>query len=281
MENRALGKGLSALIPEKTQLDASETIAHIKTAQIKNNNMQPRTAFDKSALADLVASIKEKGVLQPILVRKKGAGYEVVAGERRLRAARQLGMPEVPAVIRDVDDKEALVIALVENIQREELNPVEEAHAFQRLIDEFNFTQDAVAQAVGKDRSTISNILRLLKLPKEIQKSIAEGLFSFGHARTLLAIESDGERMRLYLHVMKHDTSVRELEQLVKRGAVGKGKKKKMPDSRDPYVVAIEEDMQKILGTKVRITSQKKRGKIEIEFYSPTDLERICHILKK
>ena len=181
MENRALGKGLSALIPDRTGSEKSEKVNFIKTEEIKENPFQPRTNYDDAKLSELIASIKEKGVLQPILVRQKGNFYEVVAGERRLRAARSLKIEEIPVIVKSVSDQEALVLALVENIQREELNAIEEAQAFKRLIDDFQFTQDAVAQSVGKDRSTISNLLRLLRLPEEIQKSVFEGGISEGH----------------------------------------------------------------------------------------------------
>ena len=280
MENRALGKGLSALIPER-QKDAAENAAHVKTSRIKDNSLQPRADFDRAQLDSLIASIKEKGVLQPILVRRRGDGFEVIAGERRLRAARELHMEEVPVVIRDVDDKEALVLALVENIQREELNPIEEAHAFKRLIEEFNFTQDDIAQSVSKDRSTIGNIVRLLKLPAEIQKSVADGLLTFGHARALLGIENQSALMHAYLEIIKKDLSVRELEGIIKRTNKHVPKRRTGSAGENPYIIDIQEDMQRLLGTKVRIKSRKKRGMIEIEFYSPADLERIWDMMKR
>lgn len=283
MESRALGKGLSALIPEKTVIDRPETVAYVRTSEIKENTFQPRTKFSDAKLSDLVASIKEKGVLQPILVRKKEKGYEVIAGERRLRAARVLAMDEVPVVIKSVDDKEALVLALVENIQREELNAIEEAHAFQRLVEEFNFTQDVVAQSVGKDRSTISNALRLLKLPAEIQRAVSDDTLSMGHARALLGIDDAYTQKKLFEHTAKKGLSVRELENLIKSEANKAGKKRKSISSqqKDVYLISVEEDLQKTLGTKVRILAQKKRGKIVIEYYSNADLERITEIIKK
>ena len=283
MENRALGKGLSALIPEKVGIEKSESVKFVKTLEIKENNFQPRTNFDSEKLSDLITSIKEKGVLQPILVRKKESGYEVIAGERRLRAARALAMDEVPVIVKSVNDQEALVLALVENIQREELNAIEEAHAFKRLIDDFNFTQDIVAQSVGKDRSTISNFLRLLRLPGEIQKSISSETISMGHARALLSVENSREQKRLFDRTIKKGLSVRELENLIKPGISRSGKRKKIIASqqKDTYLAAIEEELQKILGTKVRIQAQQKRGKVVIEYYSPTDLERIVETIKK
>ena len=282
MENRALGKGLSALIPDRIHEGKTDKISYLKIQEIQNNTLQPRSDFKKADLDDLKASIKEKGVLQPILVRQREQGYEVVAGERRLRAARELNMEEVPAVIRDISDNEALVLALVENIQREELNPIEEAQAFSRLINEFNYTQDTIAKSVGKDRSTISNILRLLKLPIEIQKSVVEGLLTFGHARALLAVNNESEQMHLYLDILKRNLSVRELENIIK-GDFAKGAHKKKSVSKkqkDSYIIAAEEDMQRMLGTKVRIKAKKKRGTIEIDYYSHDDFNRIFEIVK-
>src|SRR3990167_4742512 len=183
MEQRALGKGLSALIPEKAEVKAGEKVAEINIRSIKFNSQQPRKNYDDEKLQELISSIKEKGVLQPILVRPKGENYEVIAGERRLRAALALNLEKVPVVIRPASDQEALVLALIENIQREELNPIEEAQAFRKLIEEFSYTQESVAQSVGKDRSTITNLLRLLKLPQSIQEGIAKGVISEGHGR--------------------------------------------------------------------------------------------------
>lgn len=283
MENRALGKGLSALIPEKTNIEKEENVRYVKTIEIKENALQPRTKFDSEKLSDLIASIKEKGVLQPILVRKKDNAYEVIAGERRLRAARALAMDEVPVVVKTVNDQEALVLALVENIQREELNAIEEAHAFKRLVEDFKFTQDVVAQSVGKDRSTITNSLRLLKLPVEIQHGVSDEKISMGHARALLGLEDSDLQKKLFHRTVKDGLSVRELENLIKPDVNRSGKRKKVIASHqvDAYLAAIEEDLQKTLGTKVRIQAQKKRGKIIIEYYSTADLDRITEIIKK
>lgn len=283
MESRALGKGLSALIPEKAPIDKPDNVTYVKTSDIRENTFQPRTKFNDAKLSDLVASIKEKGVLQPILVRKKDKGYEVIAGERRLRAARALAMDEVPVVIKSVDDKEALVLALVENIQREELNAIEEAHAYQRLVDEFNYTQDIVAQSVGKDRSTIGNSLRLLKLPLEIQNAVSDDVLSMGHARALLSIDDAHTQKKLFEHTAKKGLSVRELENLIKSesGKAGRKRRNVASQHKDVYLASLEDDLQKTLGTKVRILAQKKRGKIVIEYYSNADLERITEIIKK
>lgn len=282
MEHRALGKGLSALIPESADLNKSEKVAYLRTDAIRNNAFQPRTHYDDTKLEELKTSIKEKGVLQPILVRPKSEGYEVVAGERRLRAARALGMPEVPAIVKEVSDQEALVLALVENIQREELNPIEEAEAYKRLIEEFRYTQDQVAESVGKDRSTVSNMLRLLKLRPEIKQGVYNGGISVGHARALLSVEDMGEQSRLFALTMKKGLSVRELEAMVSSDAMRAGRgvmKTKNPKDKD--VAALEESLRKILGTKVTISSRKKKGKIVIEYYSLEDLDRLIEIIRR
>ena len=281
MEGKALGKGLSALIPEKAATLAEGAVSYLKIDLIKDNSLQPRTNYDETKLESLKASIKEKGVLQPILVRQKGDGYEVVAGERRLRAARSLNMSEVPVIVKSVTDQEALVLALVENIQREELNPIEEAEAYKKLIEDFHFTQEAVAQSVGKDRSTVSNLMRLLNLPKEMQQGLYEGKLSVGHARTLLSVENSVERKNLFDLTLKKEISVRELENLIIAKGKGGSRREKNKTAKNYEFIALEEDLQKTLGTKVRIVSQKKRGKITIEYYSLDDLDRIITLIKK
>lgn len=280
MEKRALGKGLSALIPDKADSIAGEVVAYLKTAEVKGGRFQPRTSYSDTKLEDLKSSIKEKGIIQPILVREVEGGFEVIAGERRLKAARSLNMVDIPAIIKNVSDQEALVIALIENIQREDLNPIEEAQAYKRLTEDFNYTQDDVASAVGKDRSTISNLMRLLKLPNEIQERIYGGELSMGHARTLLALDTTDDIKRFFEITLKKGLSVRELENLVQT----KGKKPrrvKSKEAKNHEIVALEEELQKILGTKVRVMTQKKRGKIIIEYYSLDDLDRIIQQIKK
>ncbi len=283
MENKALGKGLLALIPEKMSIGKSEGVMNIRIQEIYVNSQQPRTNFDEAKLSGLISSIKEKGVLQPILVRPKNGKYEIIAGERRYRAAKALEMTEVPVIIKSVDDREALVLALVENIQREELNVIEEAQAYKRLIEDFQFTQDIVAESVGKDRSTISNCLRLLKLPSDIQKGISDDLITMGHARALLGIDDLHEQKNIFTKIVNQGLSVRELENLIKSRSNHGVKRKKTgsPHQKDPYLASTEEDLQKILGTKVRIDVAKKRGRIVIEYYSQADLGRIVEILKK
>ena len=285
MENRALGKGLSALIPEKADIQneagvPSDPVTYVKTDRIRDNSFQPRTKYDDKGIAELAASIKEKGILQPILVREMEGGYEVIAGERRLKAARSIPLAEIPVIIKKVTDQEALVLALVENIQREELNPIEEAKAYRRLIEDFRFYHEDVAKAVGKDRATITNTLRLLKLPEEIQASVFDGELSMGHARALLSIENPEEQRRAFARVIQKKLSVREVENLVKISTLASGQvKRKKEPSHD--LVFLEEDLQQVLGTKVKIQARRKRGKLIIEYYSPDDLERIIQIIKK
>ena len=281
MEAKALGKGLSALIPENKDKINGEMIARLKTESILDNTFQPRMVYDEEKLNSLKASIKEKGVLQPILVRKRGGQFEVIAGERRLRAARALNLKEIPAIIKNVTDQEAFIIALIENIQREELNPIEEAEAYQRMIEEFEYTQESVAQSVGKDRSTISNMLRILKLPTDIRNSIADGRISMGHARALLSLEVSSERDKLFALIMNKGLSVREVEGLVQSKSKGGTRRVKRTENKGRDVIALEEDLQRALGTKVRLVTQKKRGKIVIEYYSYDDLDRIIQLIKK
>ena len=282
MDNKVLGKGLSALIPEKSEQILSDNVTQIKISLIKDNRLQPRTYYDEEKLSELVASIKEKGVLQPILVRKIGADYEVIAGERRLKAARILNLESVPVVIKVATDREALVLALVENIQREDLNAIEEAQSFKRLIEEFNFSQEDVAKSVGKDRSTVSNLIRLLKLPDDIQRSIFAGQISTGHARALLSIEDKALQQKIFNEAVLNELSVREIERLVKKISEtlpgGEFQKTKL---KNQDVTSLEENLQQILGTKVRVVGNNKKGKIVIEYYSLEDLDRIIGIVRK
>ncbi|MDP3143057.1 MAG: ParB/RepB/Spo0J family partition protein [Candidatus Omnitrophota bacterium] len=291
MEKKVLGKGLAALIPDDIMTapgiklesrPGAEEITRIKTAHVKPSPYQPRIEFNKERQDELIASIKEKGFLQPIIVRKIEIGFELIAGERRLRAAKALHIDEIPAIIKNVKNEDALVISIMENIQREELNAIEEAQAFNKLINEFNYTQDAVAQSVGKDRSTVSNYLRLLKLPKEIQKSIATAEITMGHARALLALEDLSAQMKMYHDIVSGNLSVRVVENLIKTQSKSrKVRKISGAEKKDPYVAEMEEQLQHHLGTKVRIMHQKKRGKIVIEYYSNEDLERIAEMIKK
>jgi len=277
MEQR-FGKGLSALIPETSE--KKEKVVYLKINDISPSPYQPREKFQKEKLSELIASIEQKGVIQPILVRPKSDGtYELIAGERRLRAAKALKMAEMPALIKVVEDVDALELSLIENIQREELNPVEEAHAYKRLCDEFNFTQEKVGHTIGKDRSTIANTMRLLLLPGKIQEYILNNTISMGHARAVLSIEGEDAQIKLCKKVIKRSLSVRQTENLVKQHTTKPHAKK--AHSKDHHISSIEEELQHLFGTRVKIRRGKKRGRVEIQYYSNEDLERILSILKK
>lgn len=282
MDNRALGKGLSALIPEKIIEEDSDNIRMMNLSDIRDNAMQPRQKYDDYKINELKESIKEKGILQPILVRKVDSGFEVIAGERRLRAARALNLPEIPVIVKNVSDEESLVLALVENIQREELNAIEEAQAFKKLSDNFGLSQEEIAKSLGKDRSTISNILRLLRLPEDIQQGIVSGLISMGHARALISIEDTVLQRNLFKKIISNGLSVREIENLTKKYLESKGRKRNISaKGKDHELLALEDEMRRVFGTKVQILAKKKRGKVVIDYYSLEDLERILKILRK
>lgn len=276
MTKKVLGRGLSALIADTGERgEQKERIDYVEVAKIRPNRYQPRKEFNKERLDELISSIKEKGVVQPILIRPCEDGYELIAGERRLRAVKSLGYEQIPAVVKNVDDINAIELSLIENIQREELNPIEEASAYQRLIDEFNFTQEIIGQAVGKDRATVANSIRLLALPKKVQEFLSTGSINTGHAKVLLSIQDAVQQMTLARMVLDKGLSVRSLENLVKRKTGGR----KKAISADSDMRAIEEKLQQILGTKVRIRHGKKRGTIQIEYYSNEDLSRILRVL--
>ena len=282
MERRALGKGLSALIPERTVEGEThkEEIIYVQSGQIKPNPFQPRENFDQASIEELSQSIKEKGVIQPLLVRRRGDNYELIAGERRFRASNILGLKEIPVIVRDVSDQDSLELALIENIQREGLNPIEEAHAYQHLIDKFKVTQEKISEVLGKARVTITNTLRLLKLPHEIQEEMKNGRISFAHGRALLEIEDANHQRKLVQDIISKGLSVRELESLIKSNRPKLIKRKIGQGQREPLVAILEEQLQHALATKVRISKRKKRGHINIEFYSQEDLERIVNVIK-
>ena len=277
---QVLGKGLGALIPERPspELEGKRAFHFCGIEEVQPNPFQPRKAFDNEDLQNLVASIREKGILQPLVVRRKGEGYELIAGERRWRAAQRAGIKEVPIIIKDVPDSEILELSLIENIQRENLNPIEEAEAFKRLIEQFHLTQEEVSKRVGKERTTITNTIRLLKLPPEIKQSLADGVITMGHARAFLSLDgSDKQRLALK-KVLSGSLSVRQTESMVRRlRSKGPSSPKRNNQEWNPIV----EDLQRALGTKVRIVGKNKRGRIEIEFYSPEELDRIIDFLRR
>lgn len=278
MQRIALGKGLDALIPEARS--GGETIRDIKIGEIVPGEYQPRRHFDPEKQKELVESIREKGVIQPIIVRSHKEGYELIAGERRLRAAHEAGMERIPAIVRNMSNEEALEIGLIENIQRQDLNSIEEAEAYQQLIREFHMTQDVLAKKVGKDRSSITNSLRLLRLPKFIQEEVVNGTLSTGHARAILSLDNEKEQQEACEMIAKKDLSVRETEALIKKIKENVSRETSKETTEKPVLdIALESCVEKImqsLGTKVRINrTAKGTGKIEIEFYSQEDLERI------
>ncbi len=249
MERKALGKGISALIPERPEKESTHRteIIYVQTEQIKTNPFQPREDFDTQSIEELAQSIKEKGVIQPLLVRRKGDSYELIAGERRLRAANILNLKELPIIVKDVEDRDSLEMALIENIQRQGLNPIEEAHAYQYLIEKFQVTQDKISEVLGKARVSITNTLRLLKLPLEVQAEIKKGRISFAHGRALLEIEDANQQRRLMQEIISKDLSVRELENLIKSHRPRGMKRKIGLSPRDPSVMILEEELQHVL----------------------------------
>jgi len=281
MEKKVLGRGIGALIPSGSLEQNEKNITFVRLEDIKPNPYQPREDFDSQSLEELTQSIKEKGVIQPVLVRRRGDFYELIAGERRFRAANLLNIKEIPAIIKDVGDGESLELSLIENIQRQALNPIEEARAFQYLIDKFEVTQEQISEVIGKSRVSVANTLRLLKLPKEVQDEIRRGKISFSHGRALLEIEDVNLLRRFANEIISGDLSVRELESLIKtrRPKRMKYKISKETTGRDAYLVLREEELQQMLGTKVKIRRSRKRGSIQIDFYSGEDLDRILKIL--
>ncbi|MBN1882651.1 MAG: ParB/RepB/Spo0J family partition protein [Deltaproteobacteria bacterium] len=278
-KRKALGKGLSALIPDAATEPSGDkgSLFAVDISDISPNRFQPRHGFDDAGLDDLARSIAEKGVIQPLIVREVDDGYELIAGERRLRASKLAGLAEVPVVIKDVSDAESLEIALIENIQREDLNPLEESEAYQRLIDEFDITQEEMAKRVGKDRTTITNSLRLLSLPDTIKRYLATGELTTGHARALLSLGDTSLMLATAKRIITQGLSVRATEALVKRLKEGAPPSEK--PARDAHYDDLEESLTRSLGTKVRLTPRGEGGKIEIEYYSPDELDRLLELL--
>jgi len=277
MEKR-LGKGLGALIPEKAENENSERIGEIKVSSITPNMLQPRKKFNDEKLEELKNSIREKGIIQPVVVRRTEGGYELIAGERRFRAAKDLGYENIPAIVKNVSDADSLELSLIENIQREELNPVEEANAYMELVEKFNFSQEEIAKAVGKDKSTISNTVRLLTLPRLIQEYIMDGTISMGHAKAVLSLPTERAKIRFTKRITKKNLSVRQAEELIKQRLQ---KPKKKTEEKDGHLTRLEEELQHYLGTRVKIIHGKKRGRLEISYYSNEDLDRILGLIKK
>jgi ParB family chromosome partitioning protein len=277
LTRRGLGRGLGALIP--TEANFEDNVQEIEINKIKTNKNQPRKNFNEERLDELYHSIKAHGVLQPVILRKLNDGYELVAGERRLRAALKANLRKIPAIVKKLTDSEAMEIALIENLQREDLNPLEEAAAYKRLMVEFKMTQDELSKRVGKSRSQIANTVRLLNLDEPILKMISDNKLTAGHGRALLSVEGTKDRLLLAQKIIDGNLSVRQVEELSKNESMSKKKKKNAPKEINPVFIELTDKLQRSLGTKVKIKGTEKRGKIEIEFYSTDELERLLEML--
>ena len=277
VQKRGLGRGLSALIPGAEGAGAAGL--EIPLGELESNPLQPRRRFEPAALEELADTIRTHGVLTPVVVRRAAHGYQVVAGERRVRAARLAGLTRIPAIIREASNAQALEMALVENLQREDLNPMEAAEAYRRLVEEFGLTQEEVAGRLGRDRSSVANALRLLRLPRRLREDLAAGILSEGHARALLGLDKAADQLKARDLVVKRGLTVRATEALVRRlrrGARGPGGR---PRSGDPNLQALEDQLRLALGTKVRIVRNGKGGTVEISFFSDEDLTRLVEIM--
>jgi ParB family chromosome partitioning protein len=294
-QKRALGRGLSALIPQAAPPPPAAAVVAPEPAPppkngvlklpieaIHRDSLQPRRHFDEEKLRELTESIKVQGLLQPVLVRKDGEGYKLIAGERRWRASQAAGLHEIPAIVREVTEVEAFELALVENLQRADLNPMEEADGYHRLVEEFGLTQEQVAQRVGKERSTVANALRLLGLPDEVKRMVGEGSLSAGHARALLGVPRIPEMTELAAQVAARKLSVRDTEKLVQQAKGTKPKDSGKPHKQSPQVKSLVEELQRALGTKVRLVEKGSgKGTIEVDYFSYDDLDRILKLLRK
>lgn len=274
----ALGKGLGALIPNDIIVKENNKSSVVSLNLIKNNDDQPRKSFDDEKIAELAQSIKEHGIIQPIILNKKDDHYIIIAGERRWRAAKLVGLKEVPAVVMDLTDKNILEISLIENIQRQDLNPIEEALAYKKLLSEFNLTQEELSKRVGKSRVAITNSIRLTALSETVKQYLIDEVISEGHGRALLAIDDPKLQCEIAQKVIDERLSVRELERLIKSLKAEKQIERKSKES-NPYYKDVTERLQNYFGTKVNISNKNNKGKIEIEYYSEEDLQRILEII--
>lgn len=284
-KKRGLGKGLSALIQDKekaeelisdVKLNPSEAVEEIEISRIIPKSDQPRKIFDEDALNDLKASIKENGVIQPIILRRKDDRYEIIAGERRWRAAKAAGLERIPSIVREIDEETAAKISLIENVQRENLNPIEEAEAYKRLMSEYSLKQEELAKAVGKSRSYISNSIRLLNLDERIIGYIYEGKLTGGHGKALLAIKNHEDQLEAANRIIELGMNVREAEEKAK---VSKKRSKKNKKAKELFMIELEEKLMGALGTKVTLNHGRKSGRIEIEYYDDDDLERLIDLI--
>ena len=288
MNRKALGKGINALIPD-FEMGVPESIAEgmlqsreLLIDEISPNRFQPRKYFDDDKLEELVKSIRENGILQPVVVQKSVNGYELVVGERRWRASKKAGLKKIPAVIREVSDAQALELAIIENIHRQDLNPIEEAEAYAHLANNFTLTQEMIAKKVGKSRTAVANILRLLKLPRSIKEDMISGKLSMGHARALLGLEEARQAQALCKEIFKEDLTVRQTESRVnKLKQPAPTKLASSADKKNIFFKDLEKELERKLGTKVEISPKKKGGKLVVTYYSDDDLERIQNLIAK
>jgi ParB family chromosome partitioning protein len=280
-KKRALGMGLDALIPEIEPSDQpTSDFFECAISIIQPNPLQPRMRFGADELAELAESIKAQGVIQPLVVRKTGNGYELVTGERRLRASKMAGLDQVPVVVKMISDAQMLEMSIVENIQRQNLNPIEEAEAYYRLMTEFNLTQDQAAQRVGKSRPAVANFLRLRHLPEQIKDSLMDNTLSMGHARALLGAENQAQQLAVWQAIKTRALSVRDTEKMVRRlKKTARKPSKPAIDSEQAYFLNLEEDLSRRFGTKVQIRRRGQKGKVEITFYNDDDLDRLLNLL--
>ncbi len=279
MKKKALGKGLKAFIPEEFGILKEEQFAELDIEKLKPSSYQPRLKFSKDSIDELASSIKESGILQPVLVVPEGNHYTIIVGERRWRAAQKIGFKKIPSIIRSMPVAQQLETSLVENIQREDLNPLEIALAYQKLSQELNYTQEDIAEKVGKDRASVANYLRLLNLPKEIQDSLASGSISMGHARALLSLENAKAQIALARKTIKNQLSVRQVEKTAQKLKDAPQKEKKRPP--DPDLMALQEEFIRYLGTKVSLSGNQNRGVIKIHYFSTEELNRIFDKIKE
>ena len=275
---KGLGKGISAFFPEES-IHSDNRVEYVAVSKLIVNPFQPRKIFNEEALQELAESIKEHGIIQPIVVRKKEKKYEIIAGERRFRAAKLAGLKEVPAIVKEMTEQQMMEVAILENLQREDLTPIEEAEAYSSLIENLNFTQDALAKRLGKSRPHIANHIRLLQLPEDVRKLMNEGVLSMGHGRALLGLKNKGRIAEVAQKVIAQSLNVRQLESLVHQLNEGVSHETKEKVKKDIFVQATESQLREYFGTSVQVKKQKNKGKIEIEFYSEDDLERILDIL--
>ena len=276
-KKHGLGKGLGALIPEEEDSSNEKEVCIVNINLIKANNLQPRKSFDEEKILQLAESIKEHGIIQPIVLKKENEVYIIVAGERRWRAAKTIGLKEIPAIIMDLTDKQVLEISLIENIQREDLNPIEEAIAYKRLIEEFSLTQEILALKVGKSRTAITNTLRLLNLDSRVQDYLVDAVITEGHGRALLSVFDKEVQYKLAQTIIDEGLSVREIERLIKNLDKNRTINKKI--GLNPFYSDIKNKLEGHFGTKVSMSNKNNKGKIEIEYYSEDDLQRILDII--